>query len=131
MRAPYRDRFKARGEPGGLLEWVWRNRQPRSRTKAIGAVVSRLVGPGLEKDVQHREVVRVCIGRVVDDVFREFCALGRVDRRSVEIIVNHPTAAALLRREWLLVLVERFDRECRFAVSPRVRFRVGRGGDRF
>jgi hypothetical protein len=67
----------------------------------------------------------------VDDTFREFCALGKVDKRSVEIMVKHPTAADALRRQWLMCLVERLDRDCRFVVTPKVQFRLGRGGDPF
>ena len=90
-----------------------------------------LVDPRLGEGVRHREAVRDCIGRMVDDTFREFCALGKVDKRSVEIIVNHPTAADLLRRQWLMCLVERLDRSCRFVLTPKIRFRVGQGGDPF
>ncbi|MFH0981966.1 MAG: hypothetical protein V2A79_10535 [Planctomycetota bacterium] len=113
------------------LEWVHRNRQPRRQAERIGALVPRLVDPGLGEGVRHRATVGDCIGRMVDDTFREFCALGKVDKRSVEIIVNHPTAADLLRRQWLMCLVERLDRNCRFVVTPKIQFRVGRGGDPF
>lgn len=115
---------------GRQLEWVYRNRQPRSRVEVIGALVPRLVGAGLAGSVRHRQEVRDCVGRVVDDTFREFCTLGKVDEQSVEIIVNQPTAVAALRRQWLLCLVEHLDRNCRFRVSPRIRFILGKEGDR-
>ena len=113
------------------LEWVRRNRQPRSRVVRIGTVVNGLLAGKLGESVRHREAVRVCVGRVVDDTFREFCTLGKVDRRSLEIIVQHPTAAAGLRQRWLMYLLEHLERDCRFAVSPKVRFCVGESGVRF
>ncbi len=113
---------------GRQLEWVQRNRQPRSRAEMIGTALPGLLGADLAKKARHREEVRDCVGRVADDTFREFCTLGKVDDCSVEIIVNHPTAAAALRRQWLLRLVEQLDRNCRFRVSPRISF-GGPGGE--
>jgi len=113
------------------LEWVQGNRQPRSRTVPIGAVVDKMLAGKLGKNVRHREAVRACVGRVVDDTFREFCTLGRVDQRSVEIVVKHPSAAAGLRRAWLMCLLEHLEHDCRFAVSPKIQFSVGESEDRF
>ena len=120
------------GEPSRRqLEYIWLNRQQRSRTEMIGAVGPRELEPGLADGVRRREAVRDCVGRIVDDTFRRFCTLGKVDKRSVEIIVSHPTAAAGLRQQWYFYLLERLDHGCRFEVTPRIRFRVGEGGDRF
>ena len=113
------------------LQWVQRNRQPRTRIVQIGAVVEGLLAGKLGQSVRRRDAVRECVGRVVDDTFRELCTLGKVDRRSVEIIVNHPTAAAGLRRRWLMHMLAHLERNCRFAVSPEIRFCVGEPGDRF
>ena len=111
------------------LEWVHRNRQTHHRTARIGSVIPGLLGSKLGANIRHREEVRDCLGRLVDDTFREFCTLGPVDKHRVEIIVSDPTVAAGLRQQWLFHLVERLDRNCRFAATPKIRFRPGRGGD--
>ncbi|MCK4658932.1 MAG: hypothetical protein KAV82_05365 [Phycisphaerae bacterium] len=111
------------------LEWISLNRQPH-RPQTIGALASKLVEPKV-REVPRREAVRSCIGWLVDDTFRRLCTLGKVGRRSVEILVDHPTAAVALRRQWLMCLVEHLDRHCRFVVSPRIDFNLGAGGDRF
>jgi hypothetical protein len=113
------------------LEWIQHNRQPRSRVEAVGALLPKLVAPLAGPDAQLREGVRDGVGQIVDRTFRELCTLGRVDRRGVEILVSHPTAAAALRRQWLMSLVEHLDRTCRFVVSPEIRFCVGQGGEPF
>jgi hypothetical protein len=69
------------------------------------------------------------VSEAVDDLFRECCTLGRVDGHTVEFLVAHPTMLAALRRRWLMYLVERLDRECRFVVSPRIVFRLGEKGE--
>lgn len=120
------------GEPSRRqLEYVWSNRQRALRAEVIGTLARRGLDPRLEGMVEHREAVRECVGRVVDDTFREFCTLGKVDKRSVEIIVAQPSAAAALRQQWHFHLLDRLDHSCRFEVTPRIRFRVGGGGDVF
>jgi hypothetical protein len=113
------------------LEWVHRNRQSYSRTQTIGAVMAGLFDARFDEAIRRRAAVQSAIGHAVDDTFRELCTLGKVDDRRVEILVEHPTAAAALRRQWLFELVDHLDRQCRFRVSPQIEFRVGRGGDAF
>ncbi|MCP4590641.1 MAG: hypothetical protein GY842_07850 [bacterium] len=112
------------------LGQIWRNRQPRRAPGAIGPLAAGLMTGSWVGGLEHREAVRACVVRVVDDEFRARCTLGTVDRRSVEFWVDDPTVAAYMRRRWWGVLLEAFERECRFATTPRMRFRYGRGGDR-
>lgn len=113
------------------LGWVHRNRQPVERTELISTALPRVVDARLAQRTEHREAVRDCIDRMVDEGFRALCTLGKVDDRSVEILVNHPTAVAALRLQWLFDLLERLDRLCGFKASPRIRFCLGTGGDAF
>ena len=113
------------------LGYIWLNRQLGRGVEAIGGAAARCLEAGWLGDVEHREAVRVCVGHVVDGVFREYCTLGKVDRRSVEICVCQAGAVDSLRRRWLVELVGEFDRQCRFSGSPRVVFHYGHDGDRF
>ena len=121
---------KCKPPADAILERVWRNRQRCVTTERLDAVLPRVLNPALGERVRHREEVRECIGRSVDAEFREDCRLGKVDRGSVEIFVNHPTLAAAYQRQ-LFDLLERLESYCRFKVTPRISFTVGKGGDPF
>lgn len=93
--------------------------------------MNQLLKMGPDDGVRHRAEVQRAVAEVVDDMFREFCTLGPTDRRGATILVEHPAMLYGLRLAWCFILVEHLDRRCRFSVTPKVRFRLGSGPDRF
>lgn len=113
------------------LEWVRRNRQPKASSQAVGALVKGLLNEDFADDVRHRARVQRAVAEIADEAFREACTLGPTDRNSVTILVEHPAFLYALRLAWCFPLVEHLDRRCRFGVTPKVRFRLGKSSDRF
>jgi hypothetical protein len=113
------------------LEWVQRNRQPRSRAAPIGAALKSLVKGGFEAEARHRAEILRAVSEIVDDGFREACTLGQTDRRALTILVEHPATLYALRLAWCFRLIEHLELRCHFHQTPRIRFRLGRSPDRF
>ena len=113
------------------LDWIYRNRQPRSRTGRVGVLSRELMKPDFDAKARHRGEVLRAVAEIADDVFRDSCTLGPTDHRSVTILVEHPALLYGLRLTWCMALVEHLDRRCRFHVTPKVRFRLGKSPDRF
>lgn len=113
------------------LEWIHKNRQPRSRAAPVGEVLGALLKPDFDEEVRHRTDVLRAVSEVVDDAFREACTLGPTNRRGITILVEHPAMLYALRLGWCFLLVEHLDRRCRFLQTPKVRFRLGRSPDVF
>ena len=109
------------------LEWVKANRQPRSRTGAVGDLAQEVLDSQLSHLSRNNDLLQA-ICECVDDEFRRSCRLGSVNGNEVEILVNHPDSLYHMRTTWHLPLKEYLERACPRRTIGRITFKQGTGG---
>ena len=108
------------------LRWVWENRQPTDRTVPIGELAERLVGGERLSASQRLAELRRVVAAGTDEEFRRHCSLGELRAGRLTILVDDPSAAAVMRENWLLPLSGLLKRRSSGARVSSICFQVGR-----
>jgi hypothetical protein len=83
------------------LEWVMRNKAPRTRTTSAAAAVDVLVEKVWSGDVEPAEEASAALAEFVDDEFRSHCRVGKWQGGVLTIEVDEFAMVPLMRRTWL------------------------------
>jgi hypothetical protein len=81
------------------MEWVQRNRGPRSRTTTIQAAVAELAAK-LADEAEPLEAAAEALAGIVDEEFRRHCCVSKLSGTTLTIHVDEPAMVSLFRIQW-------------------------------
>lgn len=82
------------------LEWVQRNRAPRSRAVAAGQAVTDFAKHLWATDIGPAEAAADALSELVDETFRRHCRVAAFNRNVLTVHVEQAALVDVMRRNW-------------------------------
>lgn len=82
------------------LEWVMRNRVPRTRTTPANVAIATLVEKVWANALEPAEEAAAALAEVVDEEFSRHCRIAKWQSGWLVVVVDDFAMMPLLRRQW-------------------------------